>query len=221
MPLGLGSTIFSLFAAKHDKKDKQPMRRRASVTDFSVAKGDGSGHAALDAMEGKVVLVVNVACMCGFTGQYTELEALQQKYGPDGFTVIAFPCNQFGKQEPWEFEQIEEFAQEKYKVTFPIFEKVNVNGPKTDPLFKMLKQELPGILGSTSVKWNFTKFLCGRDGVPFKRYSSLVQPSKITADIEKLLRVESTPILSAAARVVDEGDATEADVACELPQRSN
>ena len=106
-------------------------------------------------------------------------------------------------------------------MTFPIFEKVNVNGPKTDPLFKMLKQELPGILGSTSVKWNFTKFLCGRDGVPFKRYSSLVQPSKITADIEKLLRVESTPILSAAARVVDEGDATEADVACELPQRSN
>lgn len=197
------------------------MKRRASVTDFTVKKGGDTGHAALDAMEGKVVLIVNVASMCGFTGQYTELEALQQKYGPDNFTVIAFPCNQFGKQEPWEHAQIEKFAQDNHNVSFPIYEKVNVNGPATDPLFQMLKTELPGMLGSTSVKWNFTKFLCGRDGVPFKRYSSLVNPSKITKDIEKLLKVKgATPTLAAADRVVDEGDATEADAACALPPRS-
>lgn len=131
--------------------------------------------------------------------------------------------NQFGKQEPWEHERIAKFAQENYNVTFPIYEKINVNGAQTDPLYKMLKEELPGMLGSTSVKWNFTKFLCGRDGVPFKRYSSLVSPSKISSDIERLLKVDvggATPILSPNARVVDEGDATEGDEACTLPQRT-
>merc|ERR1712166_922193 len=136
---------------RKDKHEKKSKRHR-----FHSKKGGDTGHAALDAMEGKVVLIVNVASMCGFTGQYTELEALQQKYGPDNFTVIAFPCNQFGKQEPWEHEQIEKFAQDNHNVSFPIYEKVNVNGPATDPLFQMLKTELPGMLGSTSVKWNFT-----------------------------------------------------------------
>eukprot|EP00729_Bicosta_minor_P025990 gene25990-5245_t len=221
MSLGLGSSIFSILGgAKHKKS---ALKRRASVTDFSVAEGSSAARAALQQFEGNVVLVVNVACKCGFTGQYDALEELQQKYKARGFSVIAFPCNQFGKQEPWEHERIAKFAQENYNVTFPIYEKINVNGAQTDPLYKMLKEELPGMLGSTSVKWNFTKFLCGRDGVPFKRYSSLVSPSKISSDIERLLKVDvggATPILSPNARVVDEGDATEGDEACTLPQRT-
>ena len=136
---------------------------------------------------GRVLLVVNTASQCGFTPQYGGLEALQRRYGPRGFTVLAFPCNQFGRQEPGDAAEIASFCTTKYDVTFPVFAKIAVNGAEADPLFRHLKQAAPGALGTEAIKWNFTKFLVGRDGRVIGRYAPTTEPAKIAADIEKAL----------------------------------
>lgn len=136
--------------------------------------------------QGKVTLVVNTASKCGFTPQYEGLEKLHEQYGDKGLAILGFPCNQFGKQEPGGSDDISEFCQLNYGVSFPMFEKVDVNGDQTHPVFEFLKQELPGTLGK-GIKWNFTKFLLDRNGKPVKRYASTTKPEKIEADIVKLL----------------------------------
>ena len=131
---------------------------------------------------GKVVLVVNTASQCGFTPQYAGLEMLYKKYGAQGLVVLGFPCNQFGKQEPGDADAIAQTCHINYGVSFPMFEKVEVNGAATHPVFRYLKQALPGILGGR-IKWNFTKFLIGRDGKPLKRFAPISTPEKIEASI--------------------------------------
>lgn len=131
---------------------------------------------------GKVILVVNTASHCGFTPQYAGLEALYQKYAAQGLVVLGFPCNQFGKQEPGGVDEIEQTCHINYGVSFPMFEKVEVNGAAAHPLFRYLKEALPGVLGGR-IKWNFTKFLIGRDGKPLKRYAPFTKPENIEADI--------------------------------------
>ncbi|GAB53032.1 glutathione peroxidase [Atlantibacter hermannii] len=131
---------------------------------------------------GKLILVVNTASQCGFTPQYAGLEALYQKYAARGLMVLGFPCNQFGKQEPGGVDEIEQTCHINYGVSFPMFEKVDVNGAAAHPVFRYLKQELPGVLGSR-IKWNFTKFLIGRDGKPLKRFAPFTTPEKMENDI--------------------------------------
>jgi glutathione peroxidase len=135
----------------------------------------------------KVLLVVNVASECGFTSQYKDLQTLYEEFHSRGLEILAFPCNQFGGQEPGTPLQIEQFCSTKYGITFPIFQKTDVNGPQTHPLFAYLKTAAPGLLGTEAIKWNFTKFLIGRDGLPLKRYASASSPAGISADIQKLL----------------------------------
>ena len=137
---------------------------------------------------GKVVLVVNTASHCGFTPQYGGLEALYQKYASQGLVVLGFPCNQFGKQEPGGADNIAQTCQINYGVSFPIFEKVEVNGSAAHPLFRYLKNELPGVLGGR-IKWNFTKFLIGRDGKPLKRFAPITTPEKMEAAILTALEI--------------------------------
>ena len=134
----------------------------------------------------KVVLVVNTASHCGFTPQYTGLETLYQKYKDQGLVILGFPCNQFGNQEPGGAEQIAQTCQINYGVTFPIFAKVEVNGPQTHPVFQWLKSKLPGWFGS-KVRWNFTKFLVGRDGQPIKRFAPVTKPERIESAIRRAL----------------------------------
>jgi glutathione peroxidase len=136
---------------------------------------------------GKTLLVVNVASECGFTPQYGGLEALYRKYKDRGFAVLGFPCNQFGGQEPGSEEQIAEFCSRSYDVTFPLFAKIDVNGPAAHPLFEFLKAEQPGALGTKAIKWNFTKFLVGPDGAVLKRYASATAPAEIDADVAALV----------------------------------
>ncbi|WP_296262096.1 glutathione peroxidase [uncultured Enterobacter sp.] len=131
---------------------------------------------------GKVVLVVNTASQCGFTPQYAGLEALYKKYAEQGLVVLGFPCNQFGKQEPGGADEISKTCHINYGVSFPIFEKVEVNGSAAHPLFRYLKNELPGVLGGR-IKWNFTKFLIGRDGKPLKRFAPMTTPEKMESAI--------------------------------------
>ncbi|WP_313069421.1 glutathione peroxidase [Atlantibacter hermannii] len=131
---------------------------------------------------GKLILLVNTASQCGFTPQYAGLEALYQKYAARGLVVLGFPCNQFGKQEPGGVDEIEQTCHINYGVSFPMFEKVDVNGAAAHPVFRYLKQELPGVLGSR-IKWNFTKFLIGRDGKPLKRFAPFTTPEKMENDI--------------------------------------
>ncbi len=135
---------------------------------------------------GKVALVVNTASKCGFTPQYEGLEKLYAQFKDDGLVVLGFPCNQFGGQEPGGADEIGEFCQLNYGVSFPMFEKVDVNGAAAHPLFEWLRSEKSGVLGD-KVKWNFTKFLIGKDGNVIKRYGSTTKPEKIAADIEKAL----------------------------------
>lgn len=135
----------------------------------------------------KVVLVVNVASKCGFTPQYKGLQELYEKFGPEKFTILAFPCNQFASQEPGSNQDIEKFACEVYHTTFPLMSKVDVNGDATHPLWKWLKQKKPGLLGTEGIKWNFTKFLLNKDGLVVERYGPNTAPESIAADIEKLL----------------------------------
>ncbi|MGL5954588.1 MAG: glutathione peroxidase [Providencia rustigianii] len=136
---------------------------------------------------GKVVLIVNTASHCGFTPQYGSLEALYKKYADQGFVVLGFPCNQFGKQEPGGAEEIAQTCYINYGVSFPMFDKVEVNGAATHPVFRYLKSELPGLLGGR-IKWNFTKFLIGRDGKPLKRFAPFTAPEKIEAAIVAALK---------------------------------
>ena len=157
-----------------------------AITDFHVKAADGS-DADLGAYAGKVLLVVNVASKCGFTPQYEGLEALHRKYADRGFEVLGFPCNQFGAQEPGNAEEIANFCSLTYDVTFPVFAKVEVNGSGADPLYGELKKQAPGFLGTEGIKWNFTKFLIGRDGDVVERYAPTTKPEDIAADIEKLL----------------------------------
>jgi glutathione peroxidase len=136
---------------------------------------------------GQVLLIVNTASKCGFTPQYQGLEALQKQYGDKGFSVLGFPCNQFGAQEPGDEAEIASFCKLTYDVDFPMFAKVDVNGDTAHPLFKALKAAAPGLLGSEGIKWNFTKFLVDRSGNVVDRFAPTTKPDAIAADIEKLL----------------------------------
>jgi glutathione peroxidase len=138
----------------------------------------------LEPWRGQVLLIVNVASQCGFTPQYAGLEALHRRLSPRGFAVLGFPCNQFGEQEPGDAKEIQNFCSLTYDVTFPMFGKVEVNGPTTHPLYGYLKSERPGLLGTESIKWNFTKFLVGRDGEVLKRYAPTDTPEAIGREIE-------------------------------------
>ena len=157
-----------------------------TLADFSAKRPDGS-EADLAEFAGKVVLVVNTASKCGFTPQYAGLEALWEQYGPRGFAVIGFPCNQFGAQEPGDADEIASFCSLNYGVSFPMMAKVEVNGEGATPLYQWLKAEAPGLLGSKGVKWNFTKFLVGRDGKVVRRYAPTDKPESLAKDIEALL----------------------------------
>jgi glutathione peroxidase len=156
------------------------------IADFAVASPDGEALSLAD-KAGKVLLIVNTASKCGFTPQYAGLEALWRKYREQGFEVIGFPCNQFGGQEPGSAEDIASFCDINYGVTFPLMAKIEVNGANATPLYRWLKSEAPGILGSQRIKWNFTKFLVGRDGKVVRRYGSAVKPERLQRDIEALL----------------------------------
>ncbi|MBS3961884.1 MAG: glutathione peroxidase [Sandarakinorhabdus sp.] len=144
-------------------------------------------EANLDAWKGQVLLIVNVASKCGFTPQYTGLEALYQRFRDRGFAVLGFPCNQFGKQEPGSPADIAKFCSTTYPVTFPMFAKVDVNGPGELPLFRQIKEQAPGLLGSKAIKWNFTKFLLNREGEAVERFAPTVKPETIAPKIAKLL----------------------------------
>jgi glutathione peroxidase len=157
-----------------------------AVTDFTARAADGA-EAPLSAWRGQVLLIVNVASQCGFTPQYAGLQTLQQTYGPRGFSVLAFPCNQFGAQEPGSEAEICDFAAKRFQATFPIFAKVEVNGPGADPLWAWLKREKGGGLLGSSIKWNFTKFLVGRDGRVAGRYPPARKPEALSSAVEKLL----------------------------------
>lgn len=154
--------------------------------DFSAKTIDGK-DAALDTYKGKVTLVVNVASKCGFTPQYKGLEAVHKQYKDKGFAVLGFPCDQFGHQEPGDEAEIMNFCSLTYDVSFPMFAKIKVNGDEAHPLYKHLKSEATGLLGTEGIKWNFTKFLIGKDGKVVKRYGSMDKPEDIAKDIEKLL----------------------------------
>jgi glutathione peroxidase len=157
-----------------------------TVHDFTVRTIEGTEQSLGD-HRGKVLLIVNVASRCGLTPQYTALEALQRKHAARGFSVLGFPCNQFGGQEPGTEAQILEFCTLNYEVSFPMYGKVEVNGEGTHPLFAHLKSAAPGLLGSESLKWNFTKFLVDREGHVVRRYAPTDSPESIEKDIEALL----------------------------------
>ncbi|MCW1384186.1 glutathione peroxidase [Novosphingobium sp. KCTC 2891] len=157
-----------------------------TIADFKAKLPNGDEIDLAD-KAGKVLLVVNTASKCGFTPQYDGLEALWQKYGERGFEVLAFPCNQFGNQEPGSADEIESFCKVNFGVSFPLMAKVDVNGPQASPLYDWLKAEAPGVLGTKSVKWNFTKFLIDRDGKVARRYAPTDKPEKLAKDIEALL----------------------------------
>jgi glutathione peroxidase len=157
-----------------------------SVHDFSVKKPDGSEQKLAD-FKGGPILIVNTASKCGFTPQYKGLEALHRKYGPKGLTILGFPCNQFGAQEPGDADEIQNFCSLNYDVTFPLMAKVEVNGEGADPLFTHLKGEKPGVLGTKGIKWNFTKFLVDKTGKVVGRYAPTDKPEALEKDIEKLL----------------------------------
>jgi glutathione peroxidase len=157
-----------------------------SIYDFKAASLDGA-EVSLDEYRGKVVLIVNTASRCGFTPQYQGLETLYRRYRDRGLVILGFPCNQFGAQEPGSAEEIRSFCTMNYEVSFPMFAKIEVNGENTDPLFKYLKAQAKGILGSTAIKWNFTKFLVNRQGEVVGRYGSATRPENLTAAIESLL----------------------------------
>ena len=156
------------------------------ITQIPITAANGS-QADLSAHKGKVLLVVNVASKCGFTPQYEGLEALQRKYDGKGFSVLGFPCNQFGAQEPGDAEEIANFCKLTYDVSFPLMGKIDVNGDNAAPIYQHLKDEAPGLLGSKSIKWNFTKFLVDRSGKVVKRYPPQAKPEDLASDIEALL----------------------------------
>ncbi|WP_307156716.1 glutathione peroxidase [Rhizobium paknamense] len=156
-----------------------------NVHDFSARDIKGEERKLSD-FAGKLLLIVNTASKCGLTPQYEGLEKLQQRFGND-LVVLGFPCNQFGGQEPGTEAEIATFCDLNYQVSFPMFSKVDVNGADAHPLYKYLTHEVPGILGTEAIKWNFTKFLVGRDGAPLARYAPMTKPEEIEKDIEKAL----------------------------------
>lgn len=158
----------------------------SNAFEFSAVGLDGQPQ-DFSAYRGQVLLVVNTASKCGFTPQYTGLEALWRKYRAQGFAVLGFPCDQFGHQEPGDAEEIRNFCSLSYDVSFPMFAKVEVNGAGAHPLFQWLKKEKTGLLGIGAIKWNFTKFLIGRDGAVLKRYAPTDKPEDIDADIAAAL----------------------------------
>ncbi len=157
-----------------------------TIADFTVVNNKGE-QIDLKQKLGKIMLVVNTASKCGFTPQYEGLEELFQQYREQGFEVLAFPCNQFGGQEPGDPSEIAEFCKVNFGLTFPLMEKVDVNGDDASPLFDWMKAEKPGLMGSKAIKWNFTKFLIDREGNVVKRYAPTDAPKSIAKDIEKLL----------------------------------
>ena len=159
---------------------------KETVYDYKVKDINGK-EVAMSDFKDKVLLIVNVASNCGFTPQYKGLQDLYEKYSKDGFEVLAFPCNQFGSQEKGSEQDIKEFCTKNYAVTFPIFSKVEINGNKAEPLFKFLKQQIKGFMGTESVKWNFSKFLVNKNGQVVKRYGSLDFPENLESEIKALL----------------------------------
>ena len=162
------------------------MSADTTIADFTVVTNRGAELDLKDKL-GTVLLMVNTASKCGFTPQYDGLEKLYQQFKDQGFEVLGFPCNQFGAQEPGNADEIAEFCKVNFGVTFPLMAKVDVNGDDASPLFDWMKSEAKGLMGSTSIKWNFTKFLIGRDGTVVKRYGPTDTPAAIAKDIEKLL----------------------------------
>ena len=157
-----------------------------SLYDIEVTTIDGTPE-VMSKFKRRVLLIVNVASKCGYTPQYAGLDALYRKYKDRGLTILGFPCDQFGNQEPGDEQAIKEFCSLTYDVTFPMFAKIEVNGPGAHPLYRYLKDARPGILGTTAVKWNFTKFLVGRDGSVVKRYAPTDTPEEIEPEIVALL----------------------------------
>jgi glutathione peroxidase len=157
-----------------------------SVYDFEALSIEGK-TASLATQRGKVLLIVNTASACGFTPQFGGLETLWKTYRDQGLVVLGFPSNEFGSQDPGSNDQIASFCEMNYGVSFPMMEKVEVNGAQAHPLFKWLTKEAPGLLGSTGIKWNFTKFLVGKDGKVIRRYAPTDKPESITKDIEAAL----------------------------------
>ncbi len=155
---------------------------------YSFEVKDAAGkQLSLTEHKGKVILVVNVASKCGFTPQYTGLEALYQKYQSQGLVILGFPCNQFGAQESGSDPEIQQFCSLTYNVKFPVYAKVNVNGDDAAPVYSWMKESAPGLLGTEAIKWNFTKFLIDKSGNVFKRYAPQTEPADISKDIESLL----------------------------------
>ena len=157
-----------------------------TIYDFQAQSISGQDIALSD-FKGKVLLIVNTASKCGFTSQFGGLETLYKTYASRGLVVVGFPCNQFGSQDPGANGEIAEFCQVNYGVSFPMMGKVDVNGPAAHPLYKWLSAEAPGLLGSKSIKWNFTKFLVGKDGQAIKRYAPIDKPAALAKDIEAAL----------------------------------
>jgi len=163
-----------------------------TVYDFDVTAIDGSTD-SMERFRGQTLLIVNVASECGMTPQYAGLESLYRKYQSRGFVVLGFPCNQFGGQEPGSNAEIAEFCSDKYDVTFPMFSKVDVNGERAHPLFEFLKARQRGVLGTTAIKWNFTKFLVDRDGEVIERFGPQEPPERIAPVIEALTSPDARP----------------------------
>lgn len=156
-----------------------------SIYDFSARLNTGEEQ-SLSAYRDKVLLIVNTASECGFTSQYAGLQALQDRFGPRGFTVLAFPCNQFGRQEPHSDAKIASFCERKFRTTFPLFAKIDVNGRHAHPLYTWLKSQKRGLLGR-DIRWNFTKYLVDRDGTVLARFAPATKPERIAVEIEDLL----------------------------------
>ncbi|NTW02425.1 MAG: glutathione peroxidase [Oscillochloris sp.] len=163
------------------------------IYDFSATLLDGTPKPLSD-YRGKVLVVVNVASKCGFAPQYAGLEAVYKRHQDEGLVVLGFPCDQFANQEPGDAEAIQQFCSLNYGVSFPLFAKIDVNGPHTHPLFAYLKSQQRGFLGSESIKWNFTKFLVDRDGVVRRRYAPTDVPEWIEQDAKPLLRAQPAPV---------------------------
>lgn len=157
-----------------------------TIFDYSADTLAGT-PASLEQYRGQVLLIVNTASQCGFTPQYKGLEAVYQQFRERGVTVLGFPCNQFGQQEPGQADEIGAFCEKNYGVSFPLFAKIDVNGDQAHPLFQRLKKDAPGILGTQAIKWNFTKFLVRKDGRVYKRYAPSTTPEQLITDIETLL----------------------------------
>jgi len=176
--------FFSAYILACSKQTEGNMKQ--SIYDFTVVTIDGK-EISMSEFKGKTLLIVNVASKCGFTKQYEGLQNLYAKYKDKGFVVLGFPCNQFGAQEPGSNEDIQEFCSVNFGVTFPMFDKIDVNGDNTHPLYVYLKSNAPGILGTEAIKWNFTKFLVDKDGKIVERYATQTTPESIAEKVEELV----------------------------------